>query len=230
MMKAAGDGVSGDSDERTRLMKMKTIAIAGVVAVGLVLVLISAVILLIMPRGPKLEEVKYLLEPRITTLPDQKMLVVQGKGDPSAVAGEAFGLLFKTYFKLKGVPKGPKQPAPRARWLLSLNAPKEQWVGEYAMPVPEDVSLADILRKTNPSSRRAFLKTWEYGQVAEILHVGPYGDEEPTIRKLLQFVKDSGHQTMGEHEEEYLKGPGMFWAGDPKKYLTIIRYRLKKAG
>ncbi len=36
--------------------------------------------------------------------------------------------------------------------------------------------------------------------------------------------------TTGEHEEEYLKGPGMFGTGGPEKYLTIIRYRLKKAG
>ena len=34
---------------------------------------------------------------------------------------------------------------------------------------------------------------------------------------------------VGEHEEEYLRGPGMFSKGDPEKYLTIIRYRVKKA-
>jgi len=209
-------------------MKVKTIAVAGVAVVVLVLALVSGLILFVMPYGPKLEDVKHLLEPRITTLPSQKVLVVEARGDPSIAGAEAFSLLFKTYFKLKGVPKGPKQPAPRARWPLSLNTPKEQWIGRYAMPVPENVSLTPVV-KTNPSGPQAILTTWEYGQVAEILHIGPYDNEEPTIRKLLQFVKDGGYQAMGEHEEEYLKGPGAFSKGDPQKYLTIIRYRLKKA-
>jgi len=207
-------------------MKSKILVIAGIVVV--VVVLIGVAGLFMMPRGPRFEDVKYLLEPRIVTLPDQRVLVVEAKGDPTTVGSEAFGLLFKTYFKLKGVPKGPKQPAPRARWPLSLNTPKEQWVGRYAMPVPEGVSLPSDVG-ASPSGLQAQITTWPYGQVAEILHVGSYGEEEPTIRKLLQFVKDSGYLAVGEHEEEYLKGPGMFSAGDPSKYLTIIRYRLRKA-
>jgi len=207
-------------------MKSKAVVIAGVVVV--VLVLLGAAVLFMMPRGPRLEDVQYLLEPRIVTLPAQRVLVVEAKGDPTVVGSEAFGLLFKTYFKLKGVPKGPKQPAPRARWPLSLDTRREQWIGRYAMPVPDGVeSLPE--QAASPSGLQAEVKTWEYGQVAEILHVGPYSAEEPTIRKLLQFIKDSGYATTGEHEEEYLKGPGMFSAGDPEKYLTIIRYRLKKA-
>jgi len=200
------------------------------VIAGVMLVLaavLCAVVLFTTPRGPTLDEVKHLLEPRITTLPDQRVLVVEAKGDPTAMGSEAFGLLFKTYFKLKGVPKGPKQPAPRARWPLSLNATKEQWVGRYAMPVPQDVNLPSGA-PTSPSGLQAQITAWEYGQVAEILHVGPYSDEEPTIRRLLEFIKDKGHAAIGEHEEEYLKGPSMFSTGDPKKYLTIIRYRLKK--
>lgn len=209
-------------------MKMRTVAIAGVVVVGLVVVLIGAAVLLMMPRGPSLDEVKYLLEPRIVTLPDQRVVVVETKGDPTAVGGEAFGLLFKTYYKLKGVPKGPKQPTPRARWPLSLDTPKEQWVGRYAMPVPESVqSLGSV--EASPSGMQAKLTTWEYGQVGEILHVGSYSEEEPTIRKLLEFIKNNGFTAFGEHEEEYLRGPTVFSKGDPAKYLTIIRYRVKKA-
>jgi hypothetical protein len=46
---------------------------------------------------------------------------------------------------------------------------------------------------------------------------------------LAVIVLDSGYVIAGEHEEEYIKGPGMFSKGDPEKYLTIIRYRVKKA-
>ncbi len=207
-------------------MKSKAIVIAGVAVIAVVLLGVGAMFM--MPRGPRLEDVKYLLQPRITTLPSQRVLVVEAKGDPNAMGSEAFGLLFKTYYKLKGVPKGPKQPAPRARWPLSLNTPKEQWIGRYATPVPDSVG-SPAEQAVSPSGLRAEMKTWEYGQVAEILHVGPYSAEEPTIRKLLQFIKDNGYVTTGEHEEEYLRGPGMFSTGGPEKYLTIIRYRLKKA-
>jgi hypothetical protein len=65
--------------------------------------------------------------------------------------------------------------------------------------------------------------------VAEILHVGRYDDEGPTIRRLLEFIKASGYSVAGEHEEEYLKGPGMFGPGNPEKYLTIIRYPVRRA-
>jgi hypothetical protein len=30
------------------------------------------------------------------------------------------------------------------------------------------------------------------------------------------------------HEEEYIKGPGMIFAGNPETYLTIIRYPVQK--
>ncbi len=118
-------------------MKSKTVVIAGVAVV--VLVLIGAAALFVMPSGPRLEDVKHLLEPRIVTLPSQRVLVVEAKGDPTVMGSEAFGLLFKTYYRLKGVPKGPRQPAPRARWPLSLDTRKEQWIGRYAMPVPDSV-------------------------------------------------------------------------------------------
>jgi hypothetical protein len=49
--------------------------------------------------------------PRLTTKLDQKMLVVEAKGDPNTAGQAAFGLLFKTFFSLPGVQMAP----PRAR-------------------------------------------------------------------------------------------------------------------
>ncbi|OHB68709.1 MAG: hypothetical protein A2Y77_17050 [Planctomycetes bacterium RBG_13_62_9] len=158
---------------------------------------------------------------------DQKVLQVEARGEPGVVGGQAFGLLFKTYFQLKGVPKGPKQPAPRARWPQSLDTPKDQWVGRYAMPVPDSVDSLPS-QEARGSGLPAEITTWRYGEVAEILHVGPYDREEPTVQRLTQFIKDGGYRILGEHEEEYIKGPGMFSKGNPQEYLTIIRYRVSK--
>ena len=35
-------------------------------------------------------------------------------------------------------------------------------------------------------------------------------------------------QIAGPHEEEYLRGPGMLFAGDPGTYLTLIRYQVRR--
>jgi len=190
-------------------------------------VIVGAVVFLLTIGGPNPAQFEYLKEPQARILPDQRVLQVEAKGEPEVAGGQAFGLLFKTYFKLKGVPKGPKQPAPRARWPLSLDTPKDQWIGRYAMPVPESVNSLPS-QETGEPGLRVTLTTWEYGDVAEILHVGPYDREESTISKLTRFIKECGYEAVGEHEEEYVKGPGMFSKGNPQKYLTIIRYRVKK--
>ncbi|UCG56685.1 MAG: hypothetical protein JSU70_17695 [Phycisphaerales bacterium] len=202
---------------------MWKIVIAAVLAV--VLVVVVAVMLIM--RGLDLSQYEHLKEPKISTKPDQKVIVVEAKGEPNAVAGKAFKLLFNTYFRLKGLPKG-RPPAPRARWLELLDKPKTEWVGLYAMPVPDTIeSLPE--QKATEAGLSVKLATWEYGEVAEILHVGRYDREEPTIEKLKKFIADSGYEIAGAHEEEYIKGPGMFFAGNPEKYYTIIRYRVKKA-
>ena len=190
-------------------------------------VFVAGAVYLFAPGGPDLAQFEHLRDPQVRILPDLKVLQVEGKGEPEVVGSEAFGLLFKTYFQLPGVPKGPRQPAPRARWPLALNTPKDQWIGRYAMPVPESVDSLPS-PETGESGLRAEITTWQYGDVAEILHVGRYDREEPTVAKLTRFIKECGYEIVGEHEEEYLKGPGIFSQGNPEKYLTIIRYRVKK--
>lgn len=206
-------------------MKRTKVLLIGVVVVAVVTV---ALVALFTGGGPDPAQFEHLKQPQVRTMAAQKVLVVETQGDPTVAGGAAFNLLFKTYFKLKGVPKSARHLTPRARWPLSLDTPKDQWIGRYAMPVPESVtSLPD--RAAGGSEPHAELKTWEYGEVAEILHVGPYDREEPAIRTLMDFIKSSGYVIVGEHEEEYVRGPGMFSRGDPEKYLTIIRYRVKKA-
>ncbi len=174
--------------------------------------------------GPDVSRYKFLKEPRITNMPDQKMLEVQAAGDPNVVAKDAFELLFKIYYKIPGVPKEIK--APRARWAGDPKV-KSSWTGYYALPVPGGT--ASFPAVDPKPGYKVELKTWEYEDVAEILHIGPYSEETPTIEKLHQFIRQQGYAIAGYHEEEYVKGPGMFLKGDPKKYYTIIRYRVRKS-
>ncbi len=156
-----------------------------------------------------------LKEPRIAQMPAQKMLVVDIKGDPNVSGQQAFAALYKTFFTIKGA----RMSAPRARWNAITTTPKNEWTGSCGLPVPEDASLP-------AASSGARIETWQYGDVAEILHRGSYGEEESTIQKLIKFIGDQEYAIAGPHEEEYLKGPES--GSNTAEYRTIIRYPIKK--
>lgn len=180
-----------------------------------------------MPRGPSLKEVSDLQHPRIVRMEPQKVLLVRAPGDPNEVGREAFRLLFRTYYRLKGVPKGgPGFKAPRARWPVGQEVPMDEWEGLYAMPVPQEITSPPGAR--SKGNLGVELTVWEYGEVAEILHVGRYDQEEPTVNRLKAFLQEEGYETAGMHEEEYLKGPGMLFSGNPDGYLTVIRYPVRR--
>lgn len=160
-----------------------------------------------------------LKAPRLAIKPDQKMLVVEAKGDPNTAGQAAFGLLFKTFFSLPGV----QMAAPRARWSSRDRGAdaKSEWTGYYALPLPASVTGLPA------GIQGVKIEVWSYGEVAEILHVGPYAAEGPTIQALHKFIADQGYVIAGLHEEEYLVGPGMGNA-PPESYRTLIRYQVKK--
>lgn len=171
-------------------------------------------------------EFEALREGRITQRPAESMLVVEAKGDPSVMGGQAFGLLFQLYYRIPETPKGPQQAAPRARWPEDLEQPRSEWTGLYALPVPKSVT--ELPAHEAPPGFEARLTTWDYGDVAEILHVGPYDREQPTVERLRELVEALGFTLVEGHEEEYIRGPTMSGPGDPDQYLTVLRYRVEK--
>lgn len=198
-----------------------------IILVLLVILVVAVVAWMGMPKGPSVEEVAHLKTPQILTMEAQQVLQVRARGDPNQVGKAAFGLLMKTYFKLKGVPRGgPQMKAPRARWQIEPGIAMEEWEGLYAIPVPESVT---GLPMTEPQEGLTVeLTTWEYGEVAQVLHVGPWDQETANIEALHGFIRSQGYQITGLHEEEYLKGPGFLFAGNPENYLTLIRYQVRR--
>jgi hypothetical protein len=197
------------------------------VAFGIIAVVLAGIAgaVMWMTSGPSPEQFAEIANPRLTQLPDRDMLVVEARGDPNVVGAHAFKTLFDTYYKLDGVSRG-RPPAPRARWPRPEQTSKQTWVGSYALPVPAGASLASSAADADlPIS----IRTWKYGAVAEILHVGRYDNEETDIGRLIDFIVSQGYRVIGDHEEEYVRGPGMFFEGDPNKYLTIIRLRVDTA-
>jgi len=162
-------------------------------------------------------------EPKIVEMPSQKMAIVQGKGAPDKVFPELMPALYGAVYTLKfdlkkrGLPTF-KVTGLRARYPDAHLVPMEEWTHIIGLPIPEETTslpqkMADIEVK---------IETWQYGTVAQILHLGPYDQEQPTIERLHQFIEESGYEIAGVHEEEYLTRP------DAKVPKTIIRYPVKK--
>ncbi len=181
--------------------------------------------MLLLGCGKDVKQYEYLLEPQIIDKAPQKLLVYEVVGNPNEVGGEAFGALFSTFFKLKKDHK-MDMAVPRARWPKPLETPKDEWLGIYAMPVND--SVMEIPEKVQMEYPKLKLETWKYGMTAEILHIGSYASEPATVEKLHKLIEAEGYEISGPHEEEYLKGPGMFGPGNPDKYYTIIRYPVRK--
>ena len=191
----------------------------------IVLILVAAALLAYFAmQGPDLTEYEHLKEPAISTRPPQKMIVVEAKGDPNRIAGEVFETLYELYYSTGGVPSWPL-PAPRARWPVSPDQPMEEWIGIYGLPVPDTVTA--LPEHTSVPGMTVSLTTWKYGEVAEYLYTGPYDEEQPALQKLRDYIAESGYAYVGAHEEEYLKGPGMFFRGNPDEYVTILRYEIR---
>ena len=70
-----------------------------------------------------------------------------------------------------------------------------------------------------PAIDRMRLEEFTEGPCAQILHVGPFADEGPTIQRLHNFIESRGVLT-GKHHEIYLTD---IRRADPKNWKTIIR-------
>ncbi|MDO8473146.1 MAG: GyrI-like domain-containing protein [Dehalococcoidia bacterium] len=164
-------------------------------------------------------------EPCLIDLPSQKMAVVRGRGVPDKVFPDMMPALYGSVYTLKfalkkqGLPTFKVSP-PRARYPDILASDKASWTIVLGIPVPEDTS---VLPQKVPGVTVA-LETWSYGPTAEILHVGGYDQETPSIERLRAFIEASGYEIAGDHEEEYLTRP------DAKVMKTIIRYPVSKKG
>ena len=162
-------------------------------------------------------------EPQILEMPPQKMAIVYGKSAPDKVFSELMPALYGSVYTLKFTLK--KQGLPtfkvsglRARYPDAHLVPKDEWTHIIGLPIPEDTT--SLPQKV--AGIEVKIETWEYGTVAQILHLGAYDQECATVERLHKFIEDSGYDIAGVHEEEYLTTP------DAKVIKTIIRYPIRK--
>lgn len=106
------------------------------------------------------------------------------------------------------------------QWMLMIMQPDFITDNHFRRAVEQ------VRQKKNPAylSKVRFERFHE-GPSAQILHIGPYAAEHPTIEKLHAFIRENGYALDGKHHEIYLGDPRR---SAPEKLKTIIRQPVKR--
>jgi hypothetical protein len=177
----------------------------------------------------------------IVEVPQMNFLMVDGEGDPntsqsfSGAIEALFPLAYTLKFMVKkgetGVDYGVL-PLEALWWSDDMSAfssgNKDAWKWTVMIRQPEFITramveeaTAEVGRKKKPVSLPLVrFESFREGKSAQIMHVGPFSEEGPTIEKVHQFIEESGSQLVGKHHEIYLSD---IRRAAPEKWKTIVR-------
>lgn len=185
-------------------------------------------------------------KPEIVTLPEMLYVMVDGQGDPNTSIDfqNAIGALYSVVYSLKFWRKkssltpdysvGPLE----ALWSVKsgetfATSPKKDWLWTAMLWLPDFISDKDVknqtelarAKKPNPALNKVYLKKFNEGTAVQIMHIGPYGEEQPNIELMHDYALQQGYQLHGKHHEIYLGDPRR---AAPEKLRTILRQPIRK--
>jgi len=185
-------------------------------------------------------------------VPELGYLMIDGKGAPGEPPHEeptelqrSFAAVFPVVYTIKFRLKRDGLPMPilplEALWFtdgagFDVNAPKEEWNWRVLMAVSHDVTpqifdeaVAEVRRKKGDSEALGKLRfeRWCEGRCAQVMHIGPYAAEGPTIERLHAFIADQGLRMRGDHHEIYVGDPR---TADPARLKTVLRQPVEQPG
>jgi len=89
-------------------------------------------------------------------------------------------------------------------------------------------ALSQVKEKKDPVSLPLVrFESFSEGKTAQIMHIGPFDEEGPTVDKLHNFIFQSGSQLRGKHHEIYLSD---IRRANPKNWKTVIRQPMTYGG
>ena len=189
---------------------------------------------------------------RFVDVPEWRFLAVDGAGAPGgsdyqAAFGALYPVAFALHFALKR--RGIQAPIGRLEGLYWRDVAAEavpagrngssrpdwnSWCWRLMLPVPAAATDAEVTAAIIETSAKkgeaavanlAVLRSRE-GPCAQTLHVGPYGEEQPTLERLHAAIARSGLRPRGIHHEIYLSDPARTPAA---RIRTIIRQPVEPA-
>jgi len=199
------------------------------------------------------KELKHLYKPsakmfQVVDVPPMNFLMLDGHGDPNTAQAyqDAVEALYGVAYKLKFMSKkeqGRNYVVPpleglwwaadmetftaqrdKSAWDWTLMIMQPEWIGQ-AM-VDEAVKQVDKA-KGLPALAKLRLEAYHEGLAVQIMHVGSYDAEGPTIARMHAFAAENGYQLAGKHHEIYLSDPRRV---APEKLKTVLRQPIRPGG
>jgi DNA-binding transcriptional MerR regulator/DNA gyrase inhibitor GyrI len=135
-------------------------------------------------------------------LPNILIAGIRFKGKYHEV-GEKFGTLFKTFGRYAGG---------KPFTLYYDGEYKEEGADiEACIPVKKKMDIQGI-----------HCRELRGGKVLTLIHLGPYEELHRSYRKIFEYSRENNFKMLLPSRDQYLKGPGMIFRGNPRKYITRI--------
>jgi len=183
----------------------------------------------------------------VIDVPEFDFLMVDGRGDPNTSQDykDAIEALFSTSYTLKFMIKKGKTaidygvlPLESLWWTddptkFSLEN-KSNWNWTSMIMQPKFITdplvkeaLEQVKKKKSPAAlTKLRFQSFKEGLAVQVMYVGAFSAEPPTIEKMHTFIKQNGYEFNGKHHEIYLTDATRT---APEKMKTIIRQPIKKS-
>jgi len=180
----------------------------------------------------------------IVEVPEMQFLMINGMGSPGEAKEylDALATLYPIAYKVKFLNKAKSKdyvvpPLEGLWWADNMSdfteGKRDKWKWTMMIMQPNWITkeMVDdaikITKKNKPELLEGIKKLrfekYTEGKCAQIMHIGPYSEEGPTVKKIHEFVerqkgKFDGH--VQKHHEIYLSDPRK---AKPENMKTIIR-------
>jgi hypothetical protein len=179
-------------------------------------------------------------EPALVKLLPRRFLMIDGAGDPNTASeyADAVAALYPIAYALRATIKAETgdaytvMPLEGLWWADDMDTFSQgrkgdwRWTAMIAVPeVATPAGAAGVIAETTSerglvAGRRVRFEVLDEGMSAQVMHVGPYTAEMPTIEMLHRYIAGQGLTLRGHHHEIYLSDPRRT---APEKLKTIIR-------
>lgn len=194
------------------------------------------------------KELKQLYNPSVkevsvVDVPAMNFLMIDGEGAPSSPQYmQSIEALFTVSYTLKFMVKKALgvdyavMPLEGLWWMDNMaefsSERKDEWKWTSMIMQPEYVKEADVKaaveqarkKKPLPAIDKIRFENFHEGLSAQIFYVGPYSQEGPTVAKIHDYIRKTGHELRGKHHEIYLNNAAKL---PPEKWKTVIRQPMK---
>jgi hypothetical protein len=184
--------------------------------------------------------------PAIVDVPEMTFLMVDGSGDPNTAESyrEAVEALFAVSYAIKFAVKRGRgmdyrvMPLEGLWWVEDMSTftvddkSAWSWTAMIVQPVEVDEELVRdaistaIGKRPLPAAAQLRLERFGEGTAAQVMHIGPYAEEKPTIDRLHAFIAAEGYELTGKHHEIYLTDARRT---GPQRMRTVIRQPIAPA-